>query len=59
MLTPRGRVQAEKVGDRLAQMLKPALTTPGREAHVRIHVSTLTRAKVVRVRVRVRVGAST
>ena len=45
VLTPRGRIQAEKVGDRLAAMLKPALTTPGREAHVRIHVSTLARAK--------------
>ena len=45
MLTPRGRTQAEKVGDRLAAMLKPALTTAGREAHVRIHVSALSRAK--------------
>jgi len=37
--------QAEKVGDRLYELLKPALSTPGREADVRIHVSTLTRAK--------------
>ena len=45
VLTQRGRTQAEKVGDRLAAMLKPALTTAGREAHVRIHVSALSRAK--------------
>lgn len=44
-LTKLGRQQAERAGDRLAEMLKPALTTQGREAHVRIHVSTLTRAK--------------
>ena len=45
VLTPLGRQQAEKTGDRLAQLLAPALSTPGREGHVRIHVSTLTRAK--------------
>ena len=45
VLTPLGRKQAEKTGDRLAQLLAPALSTPGRESHVRIHVSTLTRAK--------------
>lgn len=44
VLTPLGRRQAEAVGDRLAKLLRPALTTPGREAQVRIHVSTFTRA---------------
>eukprot|EP00930_Biecheleria_cincta_P028125 TRINITY_DN1960_c4_g1_i1.p1 TRINITY_DN1960_c4_g1~~TRINITY_DN1960_c4_g1_i1.p1 ORF type:complete len:412 (-),score=35.21 TRINITY_DN1960_c4_g1_i1:89-1261(-) len=44
VLTPLGREQALKVGDRLAAMLEPALRTPGREHQVRIHVSTLTRA---------------
>mmetsp|Transcript_80367 Transcript_80367/g.222301 ORF Transcript_80367/g.222301 Transcript_80367/m.222301 type:complete len:400 (+) Transcript_80367:95-1294(+) len=45
VLTSLGRRQAQLTGDRLAQLLKPALTTPGREADVRIHVSTATRAK--------------
>jgi serine/threonine-protein phosphatase PGAM5 len=46
VLTPLGRLQAEKTGLRLAEVLEPALTTPGRqEKHVRIHVSTMTRAK--------------
>ena len=44
-LTPLGRTQAEKAGDRLAAMLRPVLNTPGREDQVRIRVSTLTRAK--------------
>jgi len=45
VLTPLGRRQAERVGDRLNELLQPALDTLGREAHVRIHVSTLERAK--------------
>ena len=45
VLTALGRQQAALTGDRLAAMLKPALTTPGREHDVRIHVSSLTRAK--------------
>jgi serine/threonine-protein phosphatase PGAM5 len=46
VLTPLGRIQAEKTGIRLAEVLEPALTTPGRqEQHVRVHVSTMTRAK--------------
>lgn len=45
VLTPLGRQQAERVGDRLNELLQPALTTAGREAHVRIHVSTLSRAR--------------
>jgi serine/threonine-protein phosphatase PGAM5 len=44
-LTALGREQAAATGERLAALLHPALTTPGREADVRIHVSTLTRAK--------------
>jgi len=45
ILTELGRHQAAKVGDRLAELLRPALTTTGRETHVRLHVSTLTRAR--------------
>eukprot|EP00416_Gambierdiscus_australes_P017898 CAMPEP_0171066048 /NCGR_PEP_ID=MMETSP0766_2-20121228/7198_1 /TAXON_ID=439317 /ORGANISM="Gambierdiscus australes, Strain CAWD 149" /LENGTH=370 /DNA_ID=CAMNT_0011522199 /DNA_START=45 /DNA_END=1154 /DNA_ORIENTATION=+ len=45
VLTALGREQALKVGDRLAELLRPALTTPGRESHVRIHASTLARAQ--------------
>ena len=45
VLTPLGRRQAEATGDRLAALLKPALTTEGREADVRVHCSTLSRAK--------------
>ena len=45
VLTEVGRSQALKAGDRLAATLAPALTTPGREASVRLHVSTLTRAQ--------------
>ena len=45
VLTPLGRRQAEATGDRLAALLKPALTTEGREADVRVHCSTLARAK--------------
>lgn len=44
VLTPLGRSQAIKAGDRLASMLEPPLTTPGREGDVRLHVSTATRA---------------
>jgi len=43
-LTPLGRKQAEITAARLASMLQPALTTAGREADVRIHVSSMTRA---------------
>ena len=45
VLTPLGREQAVVTGDRLAALLRPALTASGREGDVRIHVSTLTRAK--------------
>eukprot|EP00964_Phaeocystis_antarctica_P094510 scaffold61222_cov71-Phaeocystis_antarctica.AAC.1 len=45
VLTPLGRRQAEATGDRLAALLRPALTTEGREADVRVHCSTLSRAK--------------
>lgn len=45
VLTALGRVQAKRVGDRLNELLQPVLTTPGRESDVRIHVSTLERAK--------------
>lgn len=45
VLTPLGRRQAEATGVKLAEKLAPALSTPGREGDVRIHVSTLTRAK--------------
>jgi len=44
-LTPLGRQQAEATGRRLAEMLRGPLTEPGRETHVRIHVSNLERAK--------------
>ena len=45
VLTALGRQQAALTGDRLSAMLKPALSTPGRGVDVRIHVSSLTRAK--------------
>lgn len=45
VLTDLGRRQAEATGVKLREMLGPALETPGRESHVRIHVSSLTRAK--------------
>ena len=45
VLTPLGRRQAVATGKRLSELLSPALTTPGREAHVRIHVSSLARAR--------------
>ena len=44
VLTPLGRKQAALAGDRLAEMLQPALH-PAREGDVRLHVSTLTRAR--------------
>ncbi|KAL1505126.1 hypothetical protein AB1Y20_008885 [Prymnesium parvum] len=43
VLTPLGRKQAEKTGDRLAAMLAPQLAAGGRE--VRLRVSTMTRAR--------------
>ena len=45
VLTPLGRQQAVATGDRLAALLQPALTTAGREGDVRVHSSTLSRAK--------------
>ena len=45
VLTDLGRRQAETTGRKLRELLAPALETPGRDSHVRIHVSTLTRAK--------------
>ena len=45
VLTPLGREQAAAAGERLAEMLRPALQASGREGDVRMHVSTLTRAK--------------
>jgi hypothetical protein len=41
-LTPLGRQQATATGRRIAEMLRGALQEEGREAHVRLHVSTLT-----------------
>ena len=40
-LTPLGRQQATATGRRIAEMLRGALQEEGREAHVRLHVSTL------------------
>jgi len=45
VLTPLGREQAALAGQRLADVLAPALCDPTRQGSVRIHVSTLTRAK--------------
>ncbi len=44
VLTPLGRQQAAATGERLAEMLQPALNTAAREGDVRLHVSTLPRA---------------
>lgn len=45
VLTSLGRRQAEATGIKLAEILAPALTTPGRESHVRLHCSSLARAR--------------
>ena len=44
VLTPLGQKQAACTGDRLVELLKPALNTPGREGDVRIFSSTMPRA---------------
>lgn len=45
VLTPLGRLQAEKTGRRLAELLKPVLTAPSPEKRVRVHASTMVRAE--------------
>jgi len=45
VLTPLGRTQAKRTGDRLAELLQPVFNTPGRESDVRLHVSTRARAR--------------
>lgn len=45
VLTELGRRQAEATGVKLRQLLAPVFETPGRETHVRMHVSSLERAK--------------